>query len=317
MTATRTVLTADEVRIRELEEVKFFLESYIPESGIVLLYGKFGTYKTPVTFTMAKAVASGESLWGLQVTKASPVLYLEADSPSPVILARLKGILGEVEGLELDVAFQYPGVNIVAASRGIGTVIDKAYYHELWTAHKERNYKVVFVDALRGIHTLDDKESDTPHQVYSALTGLFPGAAIVIVHHDRKSGPDDTEDMQTESFSGSQAWINHATVGIKVAHHNRERSEVTLHHVKSQASELREKLVLRVTDGTKVEALHQKTVDSVAIVMTTYPHLSSAEQDELIARDLGCSTRTAKKRRVEYLRAAGVEVRTGPKTSPS
>lgn len=303
MTPAKTIYTLEEVKAREIEKTKFYLESYIPVSGIVMLYGKFGTYKTPITFAMAKALAAGESLWGLQVMQASPVLYLEADSPEEVILERFKAIAEEGPAIELDVAFQFPGVNVVAAGRGIGSPIDKMFYHELFQAHKERDYKVVFVDALRGIHTLDDKESDAPHQVYSALTGLFPGATIVVIHHDRKSSAEETEDMRTESFSGSQAWINHATVGIKVAHHNRERGEISLHHTKSQASELRENLLLRVEDGFKVSALHQHTLQVVKEVLKAFNNKSVAEQDELIAKELRCSTRTATRRRLEYLAA--------------
>lgn len=310
-----SIYSAEEVRVRQVERTRFYLEPYIPAQGVVLVYGKFGTYKTPITFNMAVALARGEPLWGMNVAKAGPVLYLEADTPEEVILDRMQAILKAHEGesLDLDIAFQFPGVNIVAGSRGVGSPKDKAFYNELFQTHRKRGYKVVFIDALRGVHTLDDKESDTPHQVYEAATGLFPGATIVMVHHDRKSQPEETEDMRTESFSGSQAWINHATVGLKITHHNRERSEVSLHHSKSQASELRETLVLRVEDGALVQAVEEVTWNAVKGVLKMIPQATSGEQDEEIAKILKCSTKTAKRRRVEYLESLGVEIRTGPK----
>lgn len=273
------------------DPVQFWIDPFVPHEGYVLLYGKFGTYKTPLTLAMANAIAQGKELWGLAVRQAK-VLYIEMDSPPKGILPRMKKALEPSNNL--DVAFAYPGFNLLNPS-----IADVPVINQLKEAHKTRGYNVVFIDALRGVHNLDDKESNTPHIVYRALSTTFPDSAIVMVHHDRKLKPDDNPEAMDESFSGSQAWANHATVAIRIHHTNKAKHEIHLTQTKSQVSEMHSALHLRVDDGVHILLKNKVMLQDVKQALDELKGMPLMEADKLIAMKLGVSKRTVQKLRHE------------------
>jgi RecA-family ATPase len=256
--------------------VPFYLEPYIPQHGVVLIHGKWGTYKTPLTFNMALAVAKGDDIWGLKVTEAPRVLYVEMDTHSTVLIPRLQRLdPHKLVGDNLHVAFYQPGPNAINPG---ATKRSRKIWEVLYQAHNGHtddkgtqvvgySYDLIFWDSLRCLHAGDDKGSETPHILYNALLEAFPGACHVLVHHDRKARADDTKEMGPESFSGSQAWINHATVAVHVRHANKDKNQIVLEHTKSHASELASPLVLQVEDGaamqTAIEASKAKVTEAL------------------------------------------------------
>lgn len=296
------VYTWDEVAKMPVVETKFYLEHYVPVEGIVLLYGKYGTYKTPLTVNIAKAIATGQPAFGLESSQASPLLFVELDTPRQVILPRLQLI--DLKDVPADFAFCYPGFDVISPT---STPWSSQVYCTLAKAHKEKGYKVVIVDALRGIHNLPAEDSSTPPQVYRNLALLFPKAVIMVIHHDRKTkfekgiGEKDKEEMDHESFSGSQAWINHATVAIKIEHQNKKRKEVRLLHTKSQASELQPPIVLKVSEGSRFNLASEVNYEQLLAVWRELPVDSTTrEKDEAVAQTYGFSVRTAQRRRLDY-----------------
>lgn len=279
--------------------VKFYLEHYIPTQGIVLLYGRFGSYKTPLTLNMAKALSQGGELWGLPIEKAEPVLYVQCDMPKAPALKRIQELgFGTLPG---DFAFAYPGFDVVNPNSSMES---GAVYSQLQAAHKVNQYKVVFIDSLRCIHNLNDHHSETVNRVYQGLARLFPDAVIVLVHHDRKVNPeglsleaDDKEALMTESFSGSQGWMNHAVVGIKV--HKKSRKEITLIHTKSQAGEQQPNLGILVEAGIHMDSKPCNVADVAKFLVHVAPGVTQSEKDRLISEHFRVSERTARRRRVE------------------
>lgn len=286
------------------EPVSFLLEHYIPAQGIVLLHGKYGTYKTPLTVNMAKSIALGLPLWGLETVAAPPVLYIEMDSPRQVVLPRLQSIGLDIPPEAGDFAFCYPGFDVVQPYLN---PLNTRIFIELAQAHRKRGYRAVFIDALRGLHTLSADSSETPHQVYRAVAQLFPGAVIILIHHDRKTkfepGVDarQKQEMDHESFSGSQAWANHATVALKIEHRSKKGRELALIHHKSQAGPLQAPLVLRADETASLFTdAHEATSHQIQRILDALPADCPARlQDEAIAEALGCSTRTARSRRLQ------------------
>lgn len=247
---------------------------------------------------MAKALATGTDLWGLKVEKVDPVLYIECDMTKESALHRIQKL--GFSGGTGDFFFAYPGFDVVNPNSSSDSA---DIYLELQALHKRRAYKVVFIDSLRTLHMLPEHSSDTVNRVYSALERLFPGATKVIVHHDRKIVPEiaaltgeEKEAVSVESFSGSQAWGNHAAVGIKV--HKRTTKEISLIHTKSQVGEQQPNLMLHVDEGIFVQARAGK--GDVAAFLATLPGgLTMAEIDRRIAGHFKVGLRTATTRRLE------------------
>ncbi len=304
MTTNKTIYSAAELMAMEIDDVKFLMDPYLPEGGITLLHGKFGSFKTPLALNICKAIAIGEELWGFKTEKTTPLLFLEVDSPKPVIVPRMKK-LGFDETDDIDFCLGYPGFNVMTRDKGgRESVSERKVRVELEEMHNKRQYKAVFIDVLRGIHKEPDKDSEVPHQVYRALANMFPGAALFIIHHERKAKPKGEGGPKDEMFSGSQAWANHATVVVRVDPANKSESELRLVHTKSQASALQPPIILKVQDdGVHVDLKSKATAEAVLFVINSIrkknPDVSLASLDYQVADALGISVRTARRRRKE------------------
>ena len=295
------ILSGDEVQTLPVPETRFYLESLIPEEGITLLHGKYGSYKTPLTLHMAKAMATGKELWGLASAHAR-VLYVEGDTPKNALLPRLQAL--NVSVPNIDFAFVYPGIDVVNPHTPEWNK-DRVQY--LASAHAKQPYHVVVIDSLRASHQLPDKDSETPPKFYSALATLFPGASFLLVHHDRKTRAPEKyarvieEQLEDESFSGSQAWMNHATTGIHVKKHGRANKEwVTLHQHKSQAGKEMEDLDLKIEDGIHITQAVAMSAQQLHQAMQILKWRNLTELDKALAQHFGVSVQWAKKHRIQY-----------------
>lgn len=241
------VQTWKEVCEEQVTGENFWIYPYIVEDGITLLHGRSGSSKTPLTLNMMRALVTGDILWGLKVRRATPLLYLELDSPKKVIHDRVKSIgtlLSEEEQSKCHFIFANSSVNVLAATGGFCTPDALMQVNYLRAQHREHKYKVVFIDCLRNICQLDLNKDDSAPRVYDALRKIFPGASIVVIHHDKKENTDPQAlRVDRETFSGSQYWVSRATVGVKVSVPEDE-SEVRLIHTKTQASAKIKPLVL-------------------------------------------------------------------------
>lgn len=216
--------TWDEIDTMEIKEPEFLINPFVVKEGITFLWGKWGVGKSPTTWWMAHAIGSGEEFFGLP-TKKGTVLYLDVDSPESVALHRLKRIK--------------PAPNVVFAIRKPlmfpGQPVEQD--RELIDLRKEFKPKVVIMNTLRKCHDLDDKDSKTPKMVYTYYQSMFPESALVFVHHDKKDSPDPKARVNpSESFSGSQAWINDAQVGLKLTPYHGKRDNARIWLIKSQVS---------------------------------------------------------------------------------
>jgi hypothetical protein len=222
-----SVLEWNALTEKEYEKPQFLLEPYIPREGIVFLWSKSSVGKTPLTIEMGRCIAEGVPFLGLP-TQQGRVLYVEVDSPEQVTATRVKA-----GGLKL--------------SQGVFTFIfSPPTSLPMRPVDLERAFSqlpmmpdVVFINTLRKIHDLDDKDSRSPKIVYTYFKKMFPTSALVFVHHERKDSADPrSQPLDSENFSGSMHWINDAQVGLHLKRsygrgHNRK-----LLHVKSQVTRL-------------------------------------------------------------------------------
>jgi hypothetical protein len=296
-------LSGPEVSTLHVEQVGYYLEHLIPKEGVVLLFGKYGSYKTPLTVNMAVAIASEPMLWGFEVTNTN-VLYIEGDTPRSGIVPRIQKL--PTLPANLDFAFVYPGIDVINPQT---PDINAQMCSVLAAAHRQKKYGVVFVDSLRTSHQLPDKDSETPPRVYRAFARMFPGSTVFLIHHDRKtrpverhmSGTQAEEEMMTESFSGSQAWINHATTGIKIQKHSaKEKQFITLIQTKNQTGVECSPIELKVTDGIHIEPVSALTDDMLTQALDMISWNSYVELDTSLAGFFGVSERWVREFRKKY-----------------
>ena len=170
-----------------LGAIPFLIAPYVPEGGIILLYGKTRLGKSPLTWEIARCVGSGEPFFGHPVRQGR-VLYLELDTPRRLVQPRV-----ELLTTAPNVWWEFlPAINI----------FDSLAQSHLRTLQAQCLPDIVEVNTLRAIHYGDEKDAALPLKVYKTFQAIFPSSAIVFVHHDKKSAgnPEDTSDPD-EAFS--------------------------------------------------------------------------------------------------------------------
>ena len=265
---------------------KWLIEPYLPVEGIVLLHGKFSLGKSPLVWRIAQCVSEGIDFFGYTPERTGNVLYVEIDEPLIVTkdrLAKLDPMPRNVHILGMK------PFNIIQLGRED---------EELLRDANEHHPLVVLVNSLRKCHSMDDKDSATPSRVYGKWQGLFPESCLVFVHHDKKSDVVDGRRMESndEDFSGSQAWINDAQVGLhlKSAPNARRTRQVVLEMTKSQLSALQDPLKLKLADDgvNWVDAGAEAVKD---VFQSLDPGLPKMARYEITADRLNVSTKTVRR----------------------
>lgn len=243
---------------------------------------------------MASAIGSGTNFFGFPV-KQGKVLYIDCDSPENLLAGRLAK-----KPVAPNVWFQ------IMKPLGIPNV-SKELEDELREAQKEVHPDVVFLNTLRKVHGLDDKESTTPVVVYSYFQHIFPQAALVFVHHPRKRPTDPRfKELKTENFSGSGHWIDDAQVGIYLEKYrdSKKRFNIRLIHTKAQGGALINPLCLNLdkTSGSGgvnlTSPLFEDLVKIYPMIHEMAGKTSAHKIDLAVAETLNTSESTARRLRL-------------------
>lgn len=258
--------------------IPFLIDPYVPEGGIILLYGKTRVGKSPFTWEIARCLGNGEAFLG-HPTRQSHVLYLELDTPRRLVQARVERL-----PTAPNVWWEFiPAINVFeASSQG-----------HLRSLEAQCHPDMVIVNTLRAIHYGDEKDAAIPLRVYKTFQAIFPKAAILFVHHDKKSSgnPEDASDPD-EAFSGHMAWFNHCQTGLHlVKHGNPTHGLLRLVHSKSQVSAEAPDVVLKLNeDGSQIIGFSATRLNEI---LSLYQVLDGqkTERVRLVAKQIGLSER--------------------------
>ena len=288
------IYTWDEISKITITEPEFFIDPYVVKEGITFLWGKWGLGKSPLTWWMAHAIGSGEPFFGLP-SKKGKVLYIDVDSPETVALTRLKAISPA------------PNVNFCIRKPLMFPGAPAEQDQELRELNEKYKPDVVFFNTLRKCHDMDDKDSRAPKMVYNYYQLAFPQAALVFVHHDKKDNPDPkSKPTPSETFSGSQAWMNDAQVGLKLAPFTSKkgRENLRLFLMKSQVSSKHPHFqpmpLLLGTDGSSLSS--SRELDLLESQSVLASGLSGTQADREIAKRRDISETYARKFRLDVER---------------
>lgn len=243
---------------------------------------------------MASAVGSGTSFYGLPVHQGK-VLYIEVDTPLQALHERIKITTPPPK----NVWFLHMQPLSIPFLDKEG---DQAQM--LREAQEEICPDVVFINTLRKVHDLDDKDSKTPKIVYSFFQERFPQAALVFIHHEKKRPTDPKAIVwEMDTFSGAKNWINDAQTGLHLETYTPSKDHpenLKLYHRKSQVSrKLRALPLILGEDGTTLTSpLYTELLTVYEWMNTTGAEMSASEADTALARLLDTSVTTAKRRRL-------------------
>lgn len=255
----------------------FLIRPYIPRGGTILLYGKTSIGKSPLTWEMARCVGGGEDFYA-HPAAIGRVLYLEFDTPKVLVQPRVRLIESPPSNVWWE--FLHP-CHIVTDGR------TQTYLREL---QGQCLPDFVVVNTLRRIHQGDEKDGSLPTRIYSTFQAIFPGAACLFVHHDKKTPAKDQVGDPDEAFSGHQAWWNDATTGLHLVRTAPQTHLLRLDHTKSQVSEQAPPLLLQLhKDGTHL--LSHARATEVSQLWSATPGETKSERVAKVAQTLGISER--------------------------
>lgn len=294
MKDNRAYLSWEAFKEQEFVTPAFLINPYIPADGIVFLWGETSTGKSPLGWHLAAAIGRGDNFFGLPATKGK-VLYLEVDTPPRLVHKRISGL---DTAPNVDFLF-LPPLSVPNPAPADAALLQRA---------ADVEYDLVIVNTLRKVHDLDDKDATTPKIVYSYFQHMFPGTALVFVHHTKKVVIDSRGTRigrDKESFSGSNAWLNDAQVGLYLQRYEHEKHHINLrlHHEKSQVSELLGPmgLFLDPVDGVTMHCPKFEQLMQVYELLNSEPDTKPVALDEKIGAMFNCSRQYASRLRHQVI----------------
>ena len=297
MKDTRDFLSWQQLAKKEFDSPLFLINPYVPSGGIVFLWGDTGVGKSPIGWEMARCIGTGASFFGLP-TVVGKSLYIELDTPERLVAERLQKLSTWVPPEKGGVDFLFlPPLSVPVLSPKDLNLLHRA---------AERDYDFVVINTLRKCHSMNDKEPQTPKVVYEFFQRTFPAAALLFVHHAKKSQLNQASGsyeagLSKESFSGAKNWINDAQVGINLRKFRNARAGTNLHltHENTQISAEYKPLPLKLAgDGSNLTCPMADQIIHVRTLLTSLPDSSGNALDEYIAGHLGIGMTKARELRV-------------------
>jgi hypothetical protein len=196
---------------QEFPPLVYAVPGLIPE-GSVLLVGAPKIGKSWLVLSIALAVAEGGRALGVEVPKR-PVLYLALEDGHRRLQDRCRRLLA---GASIPEPFQY--ITMVEPGRVADTIAVWAHWHQ-------EPPPLVILDTLGKVLPPTQLGEDRYQRDYRVGTALkrivdtYPGATLLINHHDRKANAEDFVD----AVSGTHGLAGAADTIIVLA---RDRQEV-------------------------------------------------------------------------------------------
>jgi hypothetical protein len=151
----------------------------------MLLYGASGIGKTWLALMIAKAISSGEPLFGL-TTIRRPVVYVDYENPLSVLVDRVRKLnIRDVQFWHISATTPPPKLDRPA-----------------WELYKSLpRGSVLVIDTSRSCHNMDENSSEAPALVMGRVRDLRElGYDIILLHHTTKA--DD------QNAKGSSGWYD-------------------------------------------------------------------------------------------------------------
>ena len=266
MPAAPTLISERDFVALTLDRPPTLIDPWLAPGSITLLFGPPSAGKTMVTLSTARALATGATLWDAFPCVKSRVLIVQADMAT----------VGYHERLKASAASASDQIQLLLTDGAMFDVLRAKPTDAHIAAAREFAPAVVFVDTLRKTHLLDENESLAADRVYDAWRHLFPGAALVFLHHARKIPTQVSahDVVVREAFRGNTAWAASADT-LLMLRRVRKQGEpgwlARLSFVRTRGCEEPAPLLLTLTENLLLEPAPSAVGDMLATWFRQHP----------------------------------------------
>lgn len=267
-------LTLEELfrQAEEAGEIRWVVPNGIARGFIHLLSAPPKSGKTWFGLTLAKAVCTGTPWAGADGIEQGPVLWIDEEMGAPLMVRRLR---------QLEFHEDLPFHTISLAGFRLDQALDVSRVIE----EVERiGAALIVVDSLRRCHHLDENDNSQMRHLLPMLHALAnTGAAVVVIHHDRKRTLNDSSEQ--ERSSGALDLIAQVDMVFGMRR-DRDTFTLTCRSARLVGEEQAASIAFRLTDRddgtvsvTPLSAKDQKENSQVALETAILLHLMRSPGD--------------------------------------
>jgi hypothetical protein len=219
------VWSVGEIMAHDFGEQEWVVRSLIPKSGVTVLSGNPGDFKTWLTIHTAICVARGTQVFKMFEATKGGVLVIDEEDHIRLLKKRLE-LLGATSA-----------DNISYISQGQIKLDSEESLNSIIGIVKEKNIKLVILDSLVRIHGQDENDAKSMAKVFGCIQQIVTaGASILLTHHHRKQvgfAPSNAG----QSMRGSSDILASVDCHISVKKKPDEDSRLVIHQSKLRQDE--------------------------------------------------------------------------------
>lgn len=207
---THILSGSDYLALPQTQET-FLVDSLLPSSGSMLLYGDPKVGKSYAALQLACCLASGSEWLGFAVPQAVPTVYVQLDTPRSLWQQRIHTLVESGHPLEpvyfadRETLGHYPFnileprhfATLVGALRSLRDESDSGDSFQVEPG-------CVIIDTLRESCTgADENDATEMQEVIAHLSEAVKPAALVLIHHAKKPNPEVGRSLMNDTRGSS------------------------------------------------------------------------------------------------------------------
>lgn len=278
---------------QDLGNQMFMVDPVLPLGGIMFVYAKRNTGKTPFGMSLMASVAGGEHFLDRFPTLRGRVCYIQADMPEVVHQDRVRKAFDWLRDAD-------ENIRLVHCPNAID-VMQQGFPRQPWVQEiVEWQPDLVIVDSLKRVHTLPESDNDTPGLVYGRFKEVFGRSTFTFLHHDKKTQwKQDGKAIKDpeESFRGASDWLDHADCGIHLTKERKKDAVMTVTWTKLRTCEHMDPFKIEIDpEAIVVTALRSEADREIIRFCREHPHMSARQVAEALDGRLDIGAEAIRKR---------------------
>lgn len=246
--------------VLKYENPEFLIEGILFKGTLNVLSGYTGEGKSMVALSIAKAILTGENLWGRFPVKKGSVLLIDEETPRPWLKDRIKRF-----NFTPDLPYSFLHFQTVK-------VDSDEHFNALCEEIERLKPTLIVIDSLIRVHGQDEQSSSDMQRVSDRLRKIANnGSTILTIHHHKKGG-----DNLSQKSRGSTEIIAGIDIEYALTKKNPDDKFLIFQSVKTRTEKIPPiRLKLEVTPdkmevtyaGTEAEETLKLAID----VLRSYP----------------------------------------------